>query len=288
MSQLPPGFVLDNAPATGAPTGPLPGAPLRPEKPNDPPKTWRQGVVNGKQVLIGSDGDIKEIPGADNTSELTPAQKSAVANEALQKLKLIQSLDQRSRDGWFATGFGAETAADWFPASTAGGVQADVKTVGAAGALQKIMEMAQVNGGKNPLTPLSNADFIALGESISNLDPTRADATFQKNLKVYADIYKRALMAVGGDLNALDPAIKAYLDSLPPPAPMVGDSTAGTGSFESKGRTITFSIPEGATDQQIAELAAKAAREAGSEAPASQFNVPQNATGGWGKARVVE
>lgn len=76
-----------------------------------------------------------------------------------------------------------------------------------------------------------------------------------------------------------------------PPAQWTGlDASApatGTGSFQSKGRTITFDIPVDATDQQIAEIASKAAREAGAKIPASQFNVPQNTTRGWGKAKVV-
>jgi len=188
-----------------------------------PPQTWKETVRNGKPVLVGSNGDIKEIPGVDkNDGELNPGQKNAIANEAIQKLKLIESLDKRSREGWFATGFGAETMADWFPASNAGSVKADVDTVGAAGALQRIMEMAQTNGGKNPLTPLSNADFVALGQSISNLDPTRNDETFQKNLKAYADIYRRALLGVGIDPKTLDQPIQDYLATLPAPVTVPG------------------------------------------------------------------
>lgn len=156
--------------------------------------------------------------------QLNPEQKTAIAAEALQKLKLIQSLDKRSKEGWFATGFGAETMADWFPSSTAGNVEVDVGTVAAAGALQRIMEMAQTNGGKNPLTPLSNADFVALGQSISALNPTQGDENFQKNLKTYADIYRRALQAAGGDMSALDEETQAYLATLPAPPPMVGDA----------------------------------------------------------------
>jgi hypothetical protein len=75
-----------------------------------------------------------------------------------------------------------------------------VSTIGASGALSKLMEMAGANGGKNPLTPLSNADIAMLGNSVANLDPTQSDANFQKNLKVYRDIFVRAYRATGGEV----------------------------------------------------------------------------------------
>ncbi len=128
---------------------------------------------------------------------LSEEQKRSIRDEATQKLGLIDSLERRSREGWFATGFGSGLAST-INGTTAADVAKDVKTLAASGALQRIQDMARDNGGKNPLTPLSNADFTALGESIANLDPTQSDEQFQRNLGVYRDIYRRALEAAGG------------------------------------------------------------------------------------------
>lgn len=267
---------------------PMVGGPEDPNNPKNRKTTYRvmtpdeiRGYPNldpNTAYQISSEGNISVLQKPDDKQggdQLKPEQRTAVANEALQKLKLIRSLDQRSRDGWFATGFGSGVASG-INGTTAADVSKDVQTVAAAGALQRIMEMAATNGGKNPLTPLSNADFQALGQSIANLDPTQSDEQFQRNLKVYADIYRRALLATGVDPSALDQETKDYLANLPQGAPMTGQAM-GKGSFQYKGQTITFDIPEGATDAQIGEAAAKAAREAGSKVPASQFDVNRQA-----------
>lgn len=142
---------------------------------------------------------------AGDASSLSPEDRAAVLAEAKQKFQLVRSLDERSKNGWFATGFGASTMAN-IPGTTAKDVAADVSTVSNSGALQRIMEMAAANGGKNPLTPLSNADFIALSQSVANLDPAQSDEQFQRNLKVYEDIYRRAYIAAGGNPADLDDA----------------------------------------------------------------------------------
>lgn len=133
----------------------------------------------------------------ESQAQLDPKAALAIREEARAKIKLIDSLKSRSKNGWFATGFGSGVASS-INGTTASDVAKDVQTVAAAGALQRIMEMAKANGGKNPLTPLSNADFQALGQSIANLDPGLSDERFQENLDVYRDIYLRAFKAAGG------------------------------------------------------------------------------------------
>ncbi|MEG8040610.1 hypothetical protein QP166_15140 [Sphingomonas sp. LR60] len=68
--------------------------------------------------------------------------------------------------------------------------------------------MAKTNGGKNPLTPLSNSDFQALASSLSNLDTGQSDDQFQNNVQRVIDMYSRAYTGAGGtDLEGdLDPA----------------------------------------------------------------------------------
>lgn len=74
MSQLPPGFVLDNAPAAPVQGGPVYGAPPKPEKPEQPKTTWRpltpeeaagQGLPTDKPYQISSEGKIDALPTSD-------------------------------------------------------------------------------------------------------------------------------------------------------------------------------------------------------------------------------
>lgn len=171
-------------------------------------RDWAAKVADmqAKGFMLGPDGQsfVKDPNWTPEPKEpvAQPTQQDleAVRNEALQKLQLIDSLAKRSREGYFATGFGAGTASSLFPSSTAGGVARDVESIGASGALAKVMDMARQNGGKNPLTPLSEGDFANIGKSIANLDPKQSDADFQRNLDTYRSLYLRAFQGAGGKL----------------------------------------------------------------------------------------
>ena len=156
--------------------------------------------MQAKGFVRGPNGWVK----ADPKDTIAPEDRSALAQDARTKLETIASLRKRSRDGYFATGFG-QPIASMIPGTTARDVQSDVATIGASGALQKVMEMSAANGGKNPLTPLSNADMIMLGQSVSNLDPSQSDDQFIKNLSAYEDIYRRQLQAVEPNAEELRP-----------------------------------------------------------------------------------
>ena len=134
---------------------------------------------------------------------------AAVRAEALEKIRLARTLQQRSRDGWFTTGIGAKTTG-YFSGTPAYDVAQDTSTLKNAGALTRIMEMAKQNGGKNPLTPLSNSDFEALASSLSNIDPGQSDEQYQRNVQTVIDLYTRAYRGAGGtDLEGeLDPTKK--------------------------------------------------------------------------------
>lgn len=127
----------------------------------------------------------------------TDADRDSVRAEAIDKIRLARSLQQRSRDGWFTTGFGSGVAGS-MRGTGAYDVAQDTETLKNAGALTRIMEMARTNGGKNPLTPLSNSDFQALASSLSNLDTGQGDAQYQANVQRVIDLYTRAYQAAGG------------------------------------------------------------------------------------------
>ncbi|MDB5719266.1 MAG: hypothetical protein JWM38_2693 [Sphingomonas bacterium] len=84
--------------------------------------------------------------------------------------------------------------------------------------------MAKQNGGKNPLTPLSNSDFQALASSLSNLDTSQSDGPYRGNVQRVIDVYTRAYQGAGGEdqLSAhpprTDPVAADYpLDVASPP-----------------------------------------------------------------------
>ena len=190
--------------------GPIYGAPPAPKDPPAPKTTWKApempatGPLAGGLVQTNSEGKVDVLVKPDNAkAPLSPEDAQAVRDEALTKLKLIKRLDKRSRQGYFTTGFGAETLRE-YGGTGAFDQKADVDTVANSGALMRILEMAKTNGGKNPLTPLSNADFQALSSSVSNLDTKQSDDNFQRNLLVYKDIFSRAYVAAGGDKRDVD------------------------------------------------------------------------------------
>jgi hypothetical protein len=151
------------------------------------------------------DGSPK--PKAADAAPKSDSDLATVRNEALDKIRLARSLQGRSRNGWFTTGLGASLAGA-VGGTPAYDVKQDTETLKNAGALTRIMEMARTNGGKNPLTPLSNADFQALSSSLANLDTSQSDDQYQANVQRVIDLYEQAYKGAGGsDLEGdLDPA----------------------------------------------------------------------------------
>lgn len=164
------------------------------------------------------------LPEKDAVQPQTEADLASVRAEAIDKIKLARSLQQRSRDGWFTTGFGSGIAGS-VNGTPAYDVGQDTETLKNAGALTRIMEMAKVNGGKNPLTPLSNSDFQALASSLSNLETGQSDAQYQRNVQRVIDLYTRAYLGAGGkDLEGdIDPAKKKRSEAALPSIPTAQD-----------------------------------------------------------------
>lgn len=75
----------------------------KPIEPKDPPKTWRPGVVNGKPVLIGSDGDIKDMPGPDEKD----SSKAGALDSVVGQINRVQELyNSGIRDETLSNAFG--------------------------------------------------------------------------------------------------------------------------------------------------------------------------------------
>ena len=168
--------------------------------------------------VMGPDGrTAMRVPGlppekgAEQTGNLD---FESVRAEALDKIRLARTLQGRSKNGWFTTGLGANLAAA-VGGTPAYDVRQDTETLKNAGALTRIMEMARTNGGKNPLTPLSNADFQALSSSLANLDTSQSDGQYQTNVQRVIELYSRAYKGAGGaDLEGdLDPTKRRRTDA---------------------------------------------------------------------------
>lgn len=152
---------------------------------------------------------------------LTPQALAEAREEALAKVRLARSLQERSKNKWFGTGFGARLASN-LAGTPAYDINADAQTLLSGGALRKIMEMAETNGGKNPLTPMSNSDVNLIANSIANLDVGQSDEQFQRNAGQYERAYLNAFRAAGGKQLPDDlrpkPAPKAQTQGVSPKA----------------------------------------------------------------------
>lgn len=232
----------------------------------------------------GPDGkSAVPIPGVpiEGAQPIKPEDLVAVREEAKAKLELIDRLEKQSKEGWFTTGFGASAVAN-IGGTEAANLAANVKTVGNAGALQRIMEMSKANGGKNPLAPLSEGDFKALSQSVSNLDPSQSDEQFQQNLNVYRDIYKRAYEGAGGNpAELMTPEARAN-----PRAH--GESILRSKLDELKANFLAKN-PKGQRAWEGIEANAWRQFNNDQRVPGRQQSAPQRGnSGGWGKAKVVD
>lgn len=162
----------------------------------------RPDVPSGYRLK--DDGTLEPIPGGPSdpatkpskTAPVTPQSQEAARTEAITKLALSRRLRGRSQEDWF-TGGGWQLLSG-IPGSNPYDFAAQASTLADAGGLQRVMEMSRENGGKNPLTPLSNTDFQALSRSLTNLDPAQSDEQFQQALAPIDRLYETMYQNAGG------------------------------------------------------------------------------------------
>ena len=235
-----------------------------------------QAIARGKTLKPEAQAELDRyrtqgiVKTAPNESSLA---RDNLRADAIAKIKLARSLRDRSKNQYFTTGAGSNIAG-LFQGSPAYDVARDTETLKNAGALQRIMEMARDNGGKNPLTPLSNSDFQALASSLSNLDPGQSDEQYQKNLDVVENLYRRAYQSAGGgDLEAEisgKPADKnnggasiggAANPNGTPPNPPAGGPPDETGKYAGADIQMHMDSPENAQGYRFTPTQETALRE---------------------------
>ena len=134
---------------------------------------------------------------------MTPDKLKSVRQDAINKIMLARKLKDASKNQWFATGFLAPTLSE-VGGTSARGVQAGADTLKAGGALAEILKLTAANQGKNPFTPMSNADVELIARNTANLDIGQPDPDFQSAVQQYEDAYTRGFIGAGGDINALN------------------------------------------------------------------------------------
>lgn len=150
--------------------------------------------LRDKGLEVGPGGKIGPVQRLD-VNEL-----SRIRDEAHANLGILDDLGKGSKK-WFGTGFLAPTMAK-FGGTTAAGQEVNASRLKSTAALNKIMEMAKVNGGKNPLTPMSNSDVDLIANTTANLDVRQPDEDYQKNVQRYRDFYWKTFTAADDQIIA--------------------------------------------------------------------------------------
>ena len=143
----------------------------------------RQDQLTPWQVRAAKAQALKseaELARSTASTALTPDKLKAVRVDALNKIITARRLANQSRDGWFATGFLAPTAAK-IGGTPARSAQAMADTLKSGGALSEILKMTAATG-KNPFTPMSNSDVDLISRNVANLDIGQSDTDFQRQV----------------------------------------------------------------------------------------------------------
>lgn len=186
-----------------------------------------------------------ELAQSQASTALTPDKLKAVRVDALNKIITARRLANQSRDGWFATGLFAPTAAK-IGGTPARSAQAMADTLKSGGALSEILKMTAATG-KNPFTPMSNSDVDLISRNLANLDIGQSDADFQRQVGTYEGAYRRAWKGAKGSDRALIDALNKLGLANPQERQMLqgGGRPAPKGQPRQQSRVIDFNdLPE--------------------------------------------
>lgn len=162
--------------------------------------------ADAEAARLGVELKKSELKKTQAGTTLTPDKLKAVRVDALNKIILARQLKDKSRNGWFATGFMAPTMSG-FGGTAARDVQAKADTLKAGGALAEVLKLTAANGGKNPFQPMSNSDVDLISRNVANLDIGQSDEEFQRATDQYEGAYSRAFLGANGSQKALRDAL---------------------------------------------------------------------------------
>lgn len=131
------------------------------------------------------------------------AESSVVAGLA-RTIAAAAAAKGKSRDKWFATGFGAEFAAG-LGATEATNVAGLLKTIGSKTAIDTLSELKAAG---TALTPVSNTDIELMRTSLADLNQAQTDEEFQRSMNVVMEAFVPIYKRLGGSPELLE---KSYI-----------------------------------------------------------------------------
>lgn len=152
-----------------------------------------QALANQLAQMKIDEENRKKAEEASAKAEAESAKGTAIT-ELVSTIKAAREAKQLSRDGWFATGFGASTARDWGGTSAAD-VKGKLDTIGGNVAFDRLQRMRDASKTGGALGSVSEKELDLLRGTIASLDQTQSDAQFQSSMdriiQVYGDTLKK-------------------------------------------------------------------------------------------------
>lgn len=143
------------------------------------------------------DGSPKPKP----NPAMNPDGMRAIRQDAVTKINQIRQLRAQIEGMNFPNVTGAGLG-DWLkhiPGTSSRGVSNSLGQISAAGALATALQMAKNNGGKNPLTPMSNSDIQMISNITAALDQGQSYTDLKHQLDNAEQAFGHAYVGAGGD-----------------------------------------------------------------------------------------
>lgn len=139
----------------------------------------------------------KQQEAADKRAKAEAGMKTA-ADDMRRVIAAAQRAKELSRDGWFATGFGAETAKE-YGGTAAADVDGLLTTIGASTAFDRLQRMRDESPTGGALGQVAVPELNMLRDSIASLKQSQSDAEFQRNMDIIIESYGRVLSKLEGE-----------------------------------------------------------------------------------------
>lgn len=137
----------------------------------------------------------------DKLAQRLQTEQTAITDSTAQMRRVIEAATKAktlSRDGWFTTGFGAETARG-IAGTKARDVQALLNTIGSNTAFDRLQRMRAESPTGAALGSVSEIELQLLRDSIASLDQSQSDEQFQQNMDTVIDAYQTVLDRLEGN-----------------------------------------------------------------------------------------
>lgn len=120
---------------------------------------------------------------------------------------------QRSREGWFQTGFGS----DWIGGNTPEGraLRGDLDVIGSNTAFNRLQQMRAESPTGGALGSITERELALLQSTVASLDPGQTDADFQRNMDTIIQRYQGILDRLPQDQADGQPSDAAQREEVP-------------------------------------------------------------------------